>query len=78
VVLASDATHLYEHMDSGRVFPTTYNLAEVLEGYNTLRKLATSAAHIVPGHDPEVMVRYPAPRDDLKGWVVRLDVEPKG
>jgi glyoxylase-like metal-dependent hydrolase (beta-lactamase superfamily II) len=78
VVLASDATHLYTHMDSGRIFPTTYNLAEVLEGYNTLRKLATSAAHIVPGHDPEVMVRYPAPRDDLKGWVVRLDVEPKG
>jgi hypothetical protein len=23
------------------------------------------------------MVRYPAPRDDLKGWVVRLDVEPR-
>jgi glyoxylase-like metal-dependent hydrolase (beta-lactamase superfamily II) len=78
VVLASDATHLYEHMDSGRIFPTTYNLAEVLEGYNTLRKLATSAAHIIPGHDPAVMQRYPAPRDDLKGWVVRLDVEPKG
>jgi glyoxylase-like metal-dependent hydrolase (beta-lactamase superfamily II) len=77
VVLASDATHLYEHMDSGRIFPTTYNLAEVLEGYNTLRKLATSAAHIIPGHDPAVMQRYPAPRDDLNGWVVRLDVEPK-
>jgi len=77
LVLASDATHLYEHMNSGRVFPTTYNLAEVLEGYNTLRKLATSPRHIIPGHDPEVMTRYPAPRDDLKGWVVRLDVEPK-
>lgn len=44
VVLASDATHLYQHMDAGRIFPTTYNLAEVLEGYNTLRKLATVAA----------------------------------
>jgi glyoxylase-like metal-dependent hydrolase (beta-lactamase superfamily II) len=78
VVLASDATHLYEHMGSGRIFPTTYNLAEVLEGYNTLRKLATSPQHIVPGHDPAVMARYPAAKRELEGWVVRLDVEPKG
>jgi glyoxylase-like metal-dependent hydrolase (beta-lactamase superfamily II) len=78
VVLASDATHLYAHMDEGRVFPTTYNLAEVLEGYNTLRKLATSAAHVVPGHDPEVMMRYPVAKPGLEGWVVRLDAEPKG
>ena len=78
VVLASDATHLYAHMDSGRIFPTTYNLAEVLEGYNTLRKLAESPRHIVPGHDPQVTAHYPAPRAGLEGWVVRLDVEPTG
>lgn len=77
VVLASDATHLYQHMDEGRVFPTTYNLAEVLEGYNTLRKLATSRRHIVPGHDPLVTARYPAAKPGLEGWVLRLDTEPK-
>ena len=76
VVLASDATHLYEHMDSGRIFPTTYNLAEVLEGYNTLRRLASSPQHVVPGHDPEVTKRYPAAKAGLEGWVVRLDAEP--
>ena len=76
VVLASDCTHLYEHMDSGRVFPTTYNLAEVLEGYNTLRRLATSVKHVVPGHDPEVTRRYPAARAGLEGRVMRLDAEP--
>lgn len=78
VVLASDATHLYTHMDEGRVFPTTYNLAEVLEGYTTLKKLATSARHIVPGHDPLVLARYPAARPGLEGWIVRLDAEPRG
>jgi glyoxylase-like metal-dependent hydrolase (beta-lactamase superfamily II) len=76
VVLASDATHLYEHMDSGRIFPTTYNLAEVLEGYTTLRRLADSPKHIVPGHDPQVMQRYPAAKPGVEGWVVRLDAQP--
>ena len=42
VVLASDATHLYAHMETGRVFPITYNIGDVLEGYGTLKKLATS------------------------------------
>jgi hypothetical protein len=33
--------------------------------------------HIVPGHDPLVLTRYPAARPVLEGWVVRLDAEPK-
>jgi hypothetical protein len=58
------------------VFPTTYNLAEVLEGYDQLHKLATSPAHIIPGHDPEVLKRYPAAKAGLEDWVVRLDADP--
>ena len=77
VVLASDCTHLYRHFETGRVFPTTYNPAEVVEGYDTLRRLATSDAHVVPGHDPEVLKRYPAAKPGLEGWVVRLDEAPK-
>lgn len=77
VVLAADATHLYAHMDSGRVFPTTYNLEEVVEGYRKLKKLASSPRHVVPGHDPLVLARYPAAKPGLEGWVVRLDAEPK-
>ena len=77
VALASDAIHLYPHLDEARIFPTTYNLAEVLEGYETLKKLAASRHHIVPGHDPAVMRQYPAPKPGLEGWVVRLDVDPK-
>jgi glyoxylase-like metal-dependent hydrolase (beta-lactamase superfamily II) len=77
VVLASDATHLYQHMEQGRIFPTTYNLAEVLDGYRTLRKLASAPQHIVPGHDPAVLARYPAAKTGLEGWIVRLDAEPR-
>ena len=77
VVLAADAAHLYAHIDGGRVFPIIYNLAEVLEGYETLKKLATSREHIVPGHDPVVLKRYPAAKPGLEGWIVRLDVDPK-
>jgi hypothetical protein len=29
----------------------------------------------VPGHDPQVLKRYPAAKPGLEGWVVRLDVE---
>ncbi len=76
VVLASDATHLYAHIDSGRVFPITYNIAEVAEGYATLKRLATSPLHVVPGHDPLVLTRYPAANSGLEGWIARLDAEP--
>ena len=77
VVLAADATHLYAHIDGGRVFPLTYNIEEVVEGYVTLKKLASAPRHVVPGHDPMVLDRYPAAKPGLEGWIVRLDVEPK-
>jgi len=77
VVLASDCTHLYAHIEQGRVFPITYHVGEVLDGYATLKKLAGSMAHIVPGHDPLVLQRYPAAKVGLEGWVARLDVAPK-
>ena len=65
------------HLDSGRVFPLTYNVHEVVEGYATLRKLATSRDHVVPGHDPFLLATYPAAKPGLEGWVARLEVEPK-
>ncbi|MBT5512656.1 MAG: N-acyl homoserine lactonase family protein, partial [Rhodospirillaceae bacterium] len=34
--------------------------------------------HIVPGHDPKVLERYPAVSGELEGIAVRLDVAPKG
>jgi hypothetical protein len=44
-----------------------------VEGYVRLRELADSPAHIIPGHDPLVLQRYPAPTTALQGVVARLD-----
>ncbi len=76
VVLASDASHFYAHMEQNRVFPIIYNVADMLEGYRTLRKLASSPQHIVPGHDPLVLARYPAVSSATAGWIARVDLEP--
>ena len=78
VVLASDACHYYENMEAGRPFTTVYNVSDMIEGWRKLHALAESPQHIVPGHDPLVMARYPAPKSALRGAVVRLDVMPKG
>lgn len=77
VVLASDATHLYAHIEQGKVFPLVYSVGDVIEGYAKIKKLAPSPQHIVPGHDPLVCDRYPAAASGLENWVMRLDAEPK-
>jgi hypothetical protein len=64
-------------MDTGRPFTTAFNIALMLEGFDALRAAAPSPQHIVPGHDPLVMKRYPPPRPELEGVVVRLDMAPR-
>lgn len=59
VVLASDASHFYANMGRRNPFPIVVDVAAMLEGYRTLERLADSADHIVPGHDPAVLRRYP-------------------
>jgi glyoxylase-like metal-dependent hydrolase (beta-lactamase superfamily II) len=73
VVLASDASHFYANMEQLRPFPIVYSVADMVAGYARLRALAESPQHIIPGHDPKVMERYPTPRKELEGIVVRLD-----
>lgn len=73
VVLASDASHLYANIEQGLPYPVTYSVAEVMEGYKRAYALASSREHVIPGHDPLVLTRYPAAAPELKGWVARLD-----
>jgi glyoxylase-like metal-dependent hydrolase (beta-lactamase superfamily II) len=76
VVVASDAAHYYENMLAKRPFSTVINIGDMADGWKRLRALADSPDHIVPGHDPEVLRRYPAPSAALEGIVARLDVAP--
>tara|TARA_A100001037_G_C15053953_1_gene591461 strand:- start:422 stop:1225 length:804 start_codon:yes stop_codon:yes gene_type:complete len=74
LVLASDAAHFYENMEKPSPFPIVYSVADMVDGFGTLRRLAETDRHIVPGHDPLVLERYPAARPELDGIVARLDV----
>lgn len=76
VVLASDASHFYANMEEDRPFPSFHNIDDMRAGFARMRTLASSGEHIVPGHDPDVLRRYPAANAGLDA-VVRLDREPK-
>jgi glyoxylase-like metal-dependent hydrolase (beta-lactamase superfamily II) len=72
-VLGSDLTHLYEIIETGRPLPVVFDVGAMLEGYATLRRLASTPDAIVPGHDPLVRARYPPAGLGLVGIAVRLD-----
>jgi glyoxylase-like metal-dependent hydrolase (beta-lactamase superfamily II) len=78
VVVASDATHYYANMEQGRPYPVVYNVGEMMEGFQTIQRLASSPKHVIPGHDPLVLDRYPAAKAGLEGIAVRLDADPVG
>ncbi len=77
VVLASDASHLYANMERRSPFPIVFNAGDMLDGFRKLNELADGPDHVVPGHDPLVMDRYPASSPELEGIAVRLDLPPK-
>jgi glyoxylase-like metal-dependent hydrolase (beta-lactamase superfamily II) len=74
VVLASDAAHFWANLQREIPFPIVADVPQYLESLRALRRLAPSLEHIIPGHDPEVLARFPAEvgtRD-----IVRLDLAP--
>lgn len=77
VVLAAGASHFYANFEQMRASATVYNADDMLEGFAAVKRLASSPAHVIPGHDPLVLRRYPAPKPELEGIAVRLDVGPQ-
>lgn len=79
VVLASDASHYYENMERQAPYPIVFHVGDMVAGWDSIARLADSPGHVVPGHDPQVLRRYPAlagvPRD-LQGEIVCLHEEP--
>ena len=76
VVLASDASHYYRNMEEARPFPLVHDVGMMVEAWRRMDSLAGSHAHVVPGHDPAVLLRYPAPAAELRGTVAALHLEP--
>jgi glyoxylase-like metal-dependent hydrolase (beta-lactamase superfamily II) len=75
VVLASDAAHFYANWQQRRPFPIVDSVSAYLDAYDTIERLASSPDHVIPGHDPLVLARYPAARDGVPG-IVRVDLPP--
>ncbi|UWQ20627.1 N-acyl homoserine lactonase family protein [Jannaschia sp. W003] len=68
LVLASDATHFYENVALHKPFPIVVDVADMLAGFDTLRRLASRPELIVPGHDPLVRSLFPAHENAPETW----------
>jgi glyoxylase-like metal-dependent hydrolase (beta-lactamase superfamily II) len=75
VVLASDAMHYYENLAAENPFPVLVNAIEYIEALRTVSRLADGPDHIIPGHDPRVLARFPAARLNLSD-AAALHLEP--
>ncbi|MEC9265260.1 MAG: N-acyl homoserine lactonase family protein [Alphaproteobacteria bacterium] len=73
--LASDASHYYENFLKGKPFPIVVDLQEMLDGFQTVQRLASSPSLVVPGHDPKVFDLFAA-TDGLPDFARRLDFGP--
>jgi glyoxylase-like metal-dependent hydrolase (beta-lactamase superfamily II) len=69
MVIASDNVYLYENLDKHVPIAQTVDAKSNLAAQDRMKKLASNPQLIIPGHDPEVFVRYPKPGDG----VARLD-----
>lgn len=60
-VIASDNCYLYENLDKHAPIAQTLDAASNLRAQDRMKQLASSPRLIVPGHDPAVFTRFPAP-----------------
>jgi len=75
VVLASDAAHFWANLEREAPFPIVVDIAAYLDSLRTLRALAPSLDHVIPGHDPAVLERFPGAEGVAD--VARLDLPPR-
>jgi glyoxylase-like metal-dependent hydrolase (beta-lactamase superfamily II) len=59
VVLASDAAHYWANIRDRSPFPLVADVAQMMDGYRVIEELSDGPDHIIPGHDPEVLRRFP-------------------
>ena len=70
LVLASDAAHYYENFEARKPFPIVVDLQNMMDGYDTLYRLASAPELIIPGHDPLVRQHFPP---GIAEHITRLD-----
>ena len=65
VVLASDNMYLYENMEKHVPIAATLDKDSNLRAQDRMKQLAAKPELVVPGHDPEVMRRFPNTRPGI-------------
>lgn len=71
VLLASDAVHYYEECERNMPFVSVANLPDLYAGFDEVRAMIADGRvrHLVTGHDPDTLRRFPALGGPLAGWV---------
>jgi hypothetical protein len=64
-VLASDNMYLYENRTLHRPIAQTLDSLSNLRAQDRMATIASDPRLIVPGHDPEVFVRFPMPGNGI-------------
>ncbi|GLZ15835.1 MBL fold metallo-hydrolase [Actinomadura sp. NBRC 104425] len=72
VVLASDAVHFYENLETDRPFPILHSMTGMYGAFDRIRELADGPDLIVAGHDPEVLQRFKPPPGALRDRIARI------
>jgi glyoxylase-like metal-dependent hydrolase (beta-lactamase superfamily II) len=65
VVVASDNVYLYENLARHAAIAQTLDAASNLRTQARMLTIASDPRFIVPGHDPEVFVRFPVPGNGI-------------
>jgi glyoxylase-like metal-dependent hydrolase (beta-lactamase superfamily II) len=61
VIVASDNVYLYENLDKHVPIAQTLDATANLAAQDRMKRLAAEPRLIVPGHDPEVFIKFPKP-----------------
>ena len=69
MVVASDNVYLYENLDKHVPIAVTLDAKANLAAQDRMSQLAAKPGMVIPGHDPDVFVKFPKPGNG----VARLD-----
>lgn len=65
IVIASDNMYLYENLEKHAPIAQTFDPDSNLKAQDRMKQIASRPDLIVPGHDPEVFIKFPKPGDGV-------------
>lgn len=59
VMLAGDTSHYWANIRGRNPFPIVVNVEQMLASYKVIESLADGPDHVIPGHDPLILKKFP-------------------